>query len=84
MTCRVDRLVTGEDRVLLRLSGRITAQDLAVLRDALGQERAVVALDLGGVLLVDREVVQFLAVSEADGVELRNCPPYIREWITRE
>ena len=36
------------------------------------------------VLLVDREAVGLLALSEASGTELRNCPPYIREWVTRE
>jgi hypothetical protein len=28
--------------------------------------------------------VKLLALSEANGTELRNCPPYIREWVTRE
>jgi len=28
--------------------------------------------------------VKLLALSEAHGTELRNCPPYIREWVTRE
>ena len=26
----------------------------------------------------------FLRRAEADGIELRNCPTYVREWITRE
>ena len=34
--------------------------------------------------LVDREAVNLLAFSEFNGLELRNCPAYIREWITRE
>jgi hypothetical protein len=28
--------------------------------------------------------VEFLALNEANGIALRNCPAYIREWITRE
>ena len=28
--------------------------------------------------------MKLLALSEANGTELRNCPPYIREWVTRE
>jgi len=40
--------------------------------------------DLKDVSLVDREVVRFLARSEADGVTLENCAPYIREWMERE
>ena len=42
-----------------------------------------VVLDLTEVRLVDREAVQFLARCEAEGVELNNCPAYIREWIEK-
>ncbi len=55
-----------------------------MLRDLLGPENGAVAIDLKSVLLVDREVAKFLAVSEANGIELRNCPAYIREWVARE
>ncbi len=55
-----------------------------MLRDLLGQERGGVAIDLKDVLLVDREAVRLLAFSEANGIELRNCPAYIREWVARE
>jgi hypothetical protein len=34
--------------------------------------------------LVDRDVVKFLAKQELDGTVLRNCSPYIRNWVTRE
>ena len=84
MSCRIDRLVIGEDLVVLCISGRITARDLDMLRDLVGQERGAVAIDLKDVLLVDREAVKLLAFSEAKGIELRNCPAYIREWVTRE
>jgi hypothetical protein len=36
------------------------------------------------VTLVDVEVVRFLGMCEANGVELVHCSPYIREWIRRE
>ena len=84
MSCRIDRVVTGEDRVVFRVSGRITAQDLGILQDLLRRESGAVAIDLKEVLLVDGEVVNLLAFSEFNGLELRNCPAYIREWITRE
>jgi len=74
----------GEDLAVLRISGRITAKDLDMLRDLLGQERGEVAIDLKEVLLVDREAVTLLAFSEANGIALRNCPAYIREWVARE
>jgi hypothetical protein len=84
MTCRIDRLLVGEEGVLLSISGRITGHYVDVLRGLLEQERSAVAIDLKGVLLVDREAVKLLALSEAKGIELRNCPGYIREWIARE
>ena len=84
MSCRIDRLVTGEDLVVLCISGRITGPDVDMLRAVLEQERSAVAIDLKDVLLVDREAVRLLARSETNGAELRNCPAYIREWVARE
>ena len=55
-----------------------------MLRGVLEQESGGFAIDLKHVVLVDREAVTLLALSEAHGTELRNCPPYIREWVTRE
>ena len=85
MTCRIDRLVTDDDSVIFSISGRVTVEDLDVLRDALAREtRPVAAVDLKNVLLIDRNAVKFMLVAEGNGVELRNCPPYVREWIARE
>jgi len=42
------------------------------------------ALDLEQVRLVDLDAVHFLAVCETKGLELRSCPPYVREWILAE
>jgi len=82
MTCRIDRLST-EQSVVLRISGRMAGGDLGILRTAL-EEIRVVAIELAEVELVDREAVKLLALNESNGIELRNCPAYIREWITRE
>lgn len=84
MTYRIDRVIVGEEYVILRISGRITGQDVDMLRALLEEERNSVALDLEDILLVDREAVKLLAQCESNGAELRNCPLYIREWITRE
>ena len=84
MSCRIDRLVIGENLVVLRISGRITGEDVNMLRALLEQETGPVSLDLRGVLLVDREAVKFLELRESNGTELRNCSAYIREWLTRE
>src|ERR1700756_2146095 len=83
MSCRIDRVVTAENLVVLFVSGRITGEHVDILRGVLEQESGGFAIDLN-VLLVDREAVKLLALSEANGMELRNCPPYVREWVTRE
>ena len=41
-------------------------------------------LDLSELTLVDLEVVRFLISVEDEGVELYQCPPYVREWMLRE
>jgi hypothetical protein len=84
MTCRIDRVVSAESLVVLFVSGRITGEHVDMLRGVLGQESGSFVIDLRNVLLVDREGVKLLALSETQGAELRNCPPYIREWVTRE
>ena len=82
MTYRIDRVLL-EQGVVLRISGRIAGEDLAVLRTALEESR-VVALDLTEVELADRDAVKLLARIEGNGIELRHCPAYIREWVTKE
>jgi hypothetical protein len=72
-----------EQGVVLRISGRIAGEDLDVLRNALEDGR-VVALDLTEVELADRDAVTLLVRTESNGIELRHCPAYIREWVTRE
>src|ERR1700745_1298402 len=84
MTCRIDRRVVGQGRARLCISGRITEEAGNTLRALLEEEEGVVIIDLKDVLIVDREAITLLAVCESNGVELRNCPAYIREWVTRE
>jgi hypothetical protein len=82
MTCRIDRLST-EHGLVLYISGQIAAEDLEVIRTTLDPRR-VVAVELAEVELVSRDAVKLLAQAEAEGIELRSCPAYIREWITND
>jgi hypothetical protein len=77
---------SGHGKVVFTLSGRIEADDVAELQRLLDLEVAdhLLALDLQDVTLLDRDAVKFLARREADGIQLENCPAYIREWIERE
>jgi len=42
-----------------------------------------IVLDLRDLTLADQEAVSFLKRCEEDNITLKNCPAYIREWITR-
>jgi hypothetical protein len=84
MSCRIDRVVSDDNRPVLLVSGGITGEHVDILRGVLEQEPGGFAIDLHNVVLVDREAVKLLALTEANGTELRSCPPYIRVWVTRE
>ena len=60
MTCKIERLVVGEDLVILRISGHITGQDVDLLRALVEQETRAPVLDLKDLVFVDREAVQML------------------------
>lgn len=68
----------------LRLSGRIQSDRIACIRSAMNDGCARIILDLSEVTLVDIPVVRFLIRCEDEGIELVQCPPYVREWMLRE
>ncbi len=73
-------------RVIFEISGRLEVSGLSELRKVLTSEAgpSALALDLKGVRLVDEDSIHLLADCEQSGARLLNCPPFIREWITRE
>jgi hypothetical protein len=83
MSCKIERLLTSNNSVVLRVSGRIDEDHVDTLKEVLGREKGEIVLDLTEVSLVGRDAVKFLAASEANGILLRNCPGYIREWVAR-
>jgi len=84
MTCRIERLASDESTVVLRLCGRLQVEHVITLKQLIGQEDCGIVIDLMEVTLVDRDAVTFLAVCELKGIELRNCPAFLREWVTKE
>jgi len=80
---RITRAANGE--AVFRLSGRMDAESVAELERLFNAEASGrrVVLDLKDLTLADREAVVFLAKCEAN-MQIKNCPPYIREWIRRE
>jgi hypothetical protein len=85
LTLKIQISTKGEI-VFFTLIGRINAEEVAELQrlfEAEGQDCRIV-LDLKEVELVDRDAVRFLARCEENGVQVKHCPAYIREWIVRE
>jgi hypothetical protein len=68
----------------LRLCGRIQSDQIASIGSEIGADSTSKILDLSDVTLVDLEAVRFLISCENAGVELIECPVYVREWMTRE
>jgi anti-anti-sigma regulatory factor len=83
LTLKIEAVRHGET-VTVRLVGRLAAAYLDELRAQIVSHDASLVLDLDQVTLVDVAVVRFLIACEAAGIELRNCAPYIREWMERE
>ena len=81
---KIQRL--DEVDVVFRVGGRLTGENVGEISSLLAEELTdrYIVLDLKDVILADRASVHFLRACERDGIALRNCPPYIREWIERE
>jgi len=81
---KITRVVNEE--VIIKLSGRMGTENLGELEKLVSAEadgRRIV-LDLKDLRLVDQDSVSFLRRCEADSITLKNCPAYIRRWITGE
>ena len=83
MACKVVRLVERDHSVLLHISGHLQEVHVGMLRELIAKETDPVNLDLAEVTLVDREAVRLLATCDARGIGLRNCPAFIREWMSK-
>jgi anti-anti-sigma regulatory factor len=81
---KITRTVNGE--VVFRLTGRMGAENVGELERLFSAEAGSrrIVLDLEDLILVDQDAVSFLRRCEADSLKLRNCPAYIRKWITGE
>ena len=83
MTLKIEIESDGETAAL-RLSGQIEEAHLPAILAEVRANRPRLVFDLAEARLVDRAVVRFLAAREGEGIELVNCPRYIREWISKE
>jgi hypothetical protein len=70
--------------VVLRLIGRVRFECLEEVRRRIQDQTSPTVLDLAQVELVDLQSVRFLRDCQDQRIGLRNCAPYILEWIRRE
>jgi hypothetical protein len=72
---------SDDDQIVMRLIGRIESEHLHDLQAQLANETHTIVLDLSEIKLVNQAAIRFLRLREDSGIELRNCPAYVREWI---
>jgi len=71
--------------IVFGLSGEMDREHAERLKDLLAEEaHRSILLDLKEVTLVARDAVRFLASAEARGIQIVNCPDYVRSWIAAE
>jgi anti-anti-sigma regulatory factor len=74
--------ITRRPDQALRLEGRLTRDELALLRDTLGREGdACDAVDLSGLAFVDEAGAHALRDLGRRGCELRGGSPFIRQLL---
>jgi hypothetical protein len=79
---RIQRSANGE--VVFTMSGQMDAESIAELETLITSEAkgSRIVLDLKDLTLAYEETITFLVRSEANGITLKNCPAYVREWIS--
>jgi len=83
MTLRIEPF-SVKSGIRIRLSGELRSEHLDEVRTEIMRTDRRAALDLEEVDLVDVDAVRFLNACEAQGVEVVNCSPYIRELMFQE
>lgn len=82
MALRIQNSSDGDSSVFT-LSGRLEAKHVPELQKMMDAYKGDIVLDLQELVLADRDSIEFLTRSEADGIVIKNCPEYIREWISK-
>jgi anti-anti-sigma regulatory factor len=80
---RITRTANGD--TVFRISGELDGENAAEVAAVIGAENegTRILLDLTDLRSVDGEAVRSLEKWEAESIKLKNCAPYIREWIRR-
>jgi hypothetical protein len=78
---RIQRTANGQ--VIFTLCGRMDQDNTAEVEALITSEAQgrPIGLDLKDVTIVNQDAIDFLERCDANGIALKNCPAYIREWI---
>jgi hypothetical protein len=80
MTLRIERICDG-GVTRIWLAGELRSAHLDDVRAEIGRATCPVTLDLDEVDIVDIDGIRLLNTCQAQGVNVVNCSPYIREWM---
>jgi hypothetical protein len=69
--------------VIFRICGYLQKIHVSMIEELIAKETCPLIFDLAEVTLVDHEAVRFLVACKVRGIRLRNCPAFIREWMSR-
>jgi hypothetical protein len=85
MAFRIETAARGRFTVFI-LSGRFEKEAIAELSRLFEDQTDYrdIILDLKDVGVIDRDVMRYFVLCEADGVKFENCASYIREWMDKE
>jgi hypothetical protein len=83
MTLRIKRLCENQ-RTRIYLCGELRCAHLLNLRAEIERFGQPVTLDLDEVNVVDIDGIRLLNEYQAQGIQVVNCSPYIREWMLQE
>ncbi|MDQ2870119.1 MAG: TolC family protein [Acidobacteriota bacterium] len=84
---KIDTVTETETDALIRLTGRVEAEQLPELKTLLARASKAgrkVTLDLEGVSAVDRDTVRFFVSGPGRSAHLLHCPAYVKEWCRAE
>jgi hypothetical protein len=83
MTLRIERSAR-QGFTVFALTGRMETEHVTELKELFDRDYRDIILDLRDLRLAHRDAVRFLRRCEVDGMKLKNCPAYVREWIESE
>jgi hypothetical protein len=75
---------SANEEVVFTMSGQMDAESIVELETVINSEAkgCRIGLDLKDLTLANEDAITFLERCEGNGITLKNCPAYVREWIT--